>query len=416
MERNFKRIIASIVTVVIFLTATPLSCFIGLELPDIFSIKAEATAYNGTCGDNLTWTLNTDSGLFEISGTGDMYNWPFNETPWDSYRSSIQTVIIGDGVTTIGESAFYFCENLTSVSFGKNVTTIGKGAFNRCSKLARITIPNNVSIIDDYVFGECLSLTSITIPDSVTTIGKYAFTQCTSLTNITIPESVKYIGDSAFDECSCLEKIAVDSKNEHFSSDDYGVLFNKDKTQLIQYPIGNKRTNYTIPSSVTSIGDCSFHCCKNLKNVTIPDSVTTIGVWAFNGCGNLTSVIIPNSVTSIDVCAFSSCYNLTSVTIPDSVKSIGDNAFIDCKNLTDVYYNGTVEQWNFITNKSDNLTLENAMVYFGEINEEVTVTSEEPDEFRLLWWHWIIVIVIFSCILFLLIILIKYIKKVKSKA
>ena len=260
MERNFKRILASILTVVIFLTATPLSCFIGLELPDIFSIKAEATAYNGTCGDNLTWTLNTDSGLLEISGTGDMYNWTDNETPWDSYRSSIQTVIIGDSVTTIGESAFYFCENLTSVSFGKNVTAISKGAFNRCSKLARITIPNNVSIIDDYVFGECISLSSITIPDSVTTIGKYAFyrctsltnitipdsvttigetafCQCTSLTNITIPDSVTTIGSSAFDECSCLENIAVDSKNEHFSSDDYGVLFNKDKTKLIQYPI-----------------------------------------------------------------------------------------------------------------------------------------------------------------------------------
>ena len=125
---------------------------------------------------------------------------------------------------------------------------------------------------------------------------------------------------------------------------------------------------------------------------------------------------IPDGLTIINDYTFSYCENLTNVTIPNSVKSIGEYAFADCDNLTDVYYNGTEEQWNLITIESDNLPLENATVHFAEINEEVTVTSEEPDEFRLLWWHWIIVIVIFSCILFLLIILIKYIKKVKSKA
>ena len=134
---------------------------------------------------------------------------------------------------------------------GYPVTSIGNYAFRDCYELTSITIPDSVTSIGGGAFYECSSLTSITIPNSVTSIGTWAFRHCTGLTSITIPDSVTSIGNEAFAYCSSLTSITVDSANKHYSSQD-GVLFNKDKTQLIQYPIGKASTTYTIPDSVTS--------------------------------------------------------------------------------------------------------------------------------------------------------------------
>ena len=186
------------------------------------------------------------------------------------------------------------------------------------------------------------SIKTVVIEDSVTSIGEWAFADCTSLTSVTIPDSVTSIGDYAFCSCDSLTSITVDSNNEYYSSDEYGVLFNKDKTELIQYPIGNTRTSYTIPDSVTSIGSYAFYYCGSLTSVTIPDSVTSIGSGAFSDCGNLTSVIIPDSVTSIGAWAFESCTSIESVTFPDSVTSIGYGAFYNCTSLTSVTIGNSV--------------------------------------------------------------------------
>ena len=341
-------------TAVMLLTAAPLSGFVGLDLPnlaDLFTLKADAATESGKCGDNLTWSLDTDTGVLTISGTGDMYNWHYSgDVPWDSKRSSVKTVVIGDSVTSIGECAFYYCTGLTSV----------------------------------------------TIPDSVTSIGDGAFENCTGLTSVTIPDSVTSIGDEAFNNCTRLTSITVKEGNPKYSSDEYGVLFNKDKTLLIQYPIGNKRTSYTIPDSVTSISYAAFSGCTSLTSVTIPDSVTSIGEAAFWLCTSLTSVTIGNSVTSIGSSAFSICVSLTSVTIPDSVTSIGngafyfctsltrvtipdsvtsigDNAFISCTSLTDVYYTGSKEDWNKISIGLYNGCLTNATIHYNYVLEPETV-------------------------------------------
>ena len=148
-----------------------------------------------------------------------------------------------------------------------------------------------VTSIGDWTFAYCYSLTSITIPDSVTSIGRYAFSDCDSLTSITIPESVTSIGLVAFEGCHSLTSINVDENNKNYSSQD-GVLFNKGKTELIQYPAGNERTSYGIPNSVTSIGDDAFSYCDSLTNITIPDSVTSIGGNAFYSCDSLTSITV----------------------------------------------------------------------------------------------------------------------------
>ena len=187
-----------------------------------------------------------------------------------------------------------------------------------------MTIPNSVTSIGEYAFYNCTSLTSVAIPDSVTSIGDDAFSNCKSLTSVTIPDSVTSIGDAAFASCTSLTGIWVAEGNSHYANDASGVLFNKDKTTLVQCP-GAFSGSYAIPNSVTSI----------------------VG-YAFDGCASLTSVTIPDGVTSIGRYAFHDCRSLTSVTIPDSVTSIGVWAFCDCTSLTDVYYAGSEAQWKAI--------------------------------------------------------------------
>ena len=157
----------------------------------------------------------------------------------------------------------------------------------------------------------------------------------TSVTSVVIPDSVTSIGLQAFYNCTSLASISVDSANINFSSAE-GVLFNKNKTTLVQYPPSKTGNTYTIPASVTSIGNYAFQSCTNLDSVTIGNSVTSIGNSAFSGCTSLTSVTIGNSVTSIGRSAFADCTNLTSVTIGNSVTSIGNSAFSNCTNLASI--------------------------------------------------------------------------------
>ena len=226
-----------------------------LVLAVLFLPTTANAAYSGTCGTNLTWTLD-DAGTLTISGTGAMYDYDWGDAPWYSRRSSVKKVMIADGVTTIGDSAFYDCSSLTSVTIPDSVTTIGR-----------------------YAFYDCTSLTSVTIPDSVTTIGSFAFSYCTSLTGVTIPDSVTTIGASAFFVCYRL-------------------------------------TSVTIGNSVTTIGDYAFYDCDSLTGVTIPDSVTTIGNYAFASCTSLTDVYYGGTQAQWDAISIGS-YNedLQSATI-----------------------------------------------------------------------------------------------------
>jgi hypothetical protein len=192
-------------------------------------------------------------------------------------------------------------------------------------------IGNHVTHIGEYAFAFCNNLTSIGIPTSVTHIGTKAFRDCDSLPEITIPASVISIGNAPFGFCTTLAAIAVNATNPAYCSTN-GVLFNKSRTLLIQYP-GGKAGSYAVPDSVTSIGDGAFYCCFRMTGVTIPDSVTSLGNQAFSFCEKLAGVTIPPKVTTIGDEAFYTCYSLSRVAIPASVVNIGRGAFQYCTNL-----------------------------------------------------------------------------------
>jgi hypothetical protein len=272
------------------------------------------------------------------------------------------------GVTEIGEEAFAET-NIISVVIPAGVTSIGDYAFYKCRSLTGITIPAGVTAIGGRAFYECSSLTAITIPAGVTSIGDYAFYECTSLTGITIPASVTKVGDGAFYDCSSLAEITVDGRNPAYTSVN-GVLFDKAKTKLVQYPQG-KRGAYSIPAGVTAIEGNAFFRCVSLTAITIPAGVTETGISAIYGCSGLTEITvdernpayssvngvlfdkaktklvqypqgkrgaysIPAGVTAIEGNAFFRCVSLTAITIPAGVTSIGDYAFNGCNRLTDI--------------------------------------------------------------------------------
>lgn len=280
----------------------------------------------------------------------------------------LKKVIIPDGVTIIGFYAFSSCTELESIEIPNSVISIDARAFGGCSSLTSVDMGDGVTSIGGSAFADCTSLERVEISDSVTSIGTYAFEKCSNLTSIKIPFSVTSIGDYAFSKCASLESIMVESNNLNYSSDERGVLFNKDKTYIIRYPQGNATEVYEIPDSVTTIGSDAFANCTNLDRITIPNSVTRIGDYAFFGCSNLTSVeisegvisigdgafcqcskleniIIPNSVTSIGRSAFYACRNLISITIPYSIKSFPSDVFAGCTRMSSVYYTGTLESW-----------------------------------------------------------------------
>jgi len=222
---------------------------IRLELSASAETTTEPQVWNE---DNLTWTLTAD-GTLTISGTGAMKDYDYDNNRSPVYgNSSVKKVVIEDGVTSIGNSAFDNCRRLTDITIPKSVTSIGNYAFYNCSSLTSITIPDSVTSIGDYAFFYCYQLTSITLSDSVTSIGDSAFSDCNSLTSITIPDSVTSIGEWAFSCCGL--------------------------------------TSITIPSSVTSIGRYAFYKCTGLTSITIPDSVTSIGDSAFSNCNSLKTI------------------------------------------------------------------------------------------------------------------------------
>lgn len=310
--------------------------------------------YGYDCDGGHAWFTLYDDGEIVISGTGDMHGGGESGTifPWscyftdDDYSSLVKKVTIEEGITTVYGFSGYLNPNIEEVSLPESTLAIYGSAFSG-TKISEIYIPKNV----EYIY--------------------HSFANCQNLSSIT-----------------------VDSANKHFTADSNGVLYNKDKTTLVQFPAGSKKTSYTLPSTVKRIEDSAFSCsrkltkvvlntglktigsgafeyCEKLSSVNIPSTVTELGeilnTGVFTGCTSLTSISIPHGIEDIYYDTFGWCENLRSVTIPTSVTYIHCGAFSACDKLYDVYYAGTENQWNNIDTHGGSMavTFPNATIHYN---------------------------------------------------
>ena len=295
----------------------------------------------GASGNDVIWTLDRD-GLLTVSGAGAMYDYDSAyDVPWHSYLDQIKSVVINDGVTTVGKNAFQSCAQLTSV-----------------------TLPaTGLLSIGDVAFYHCDALSSIDIPEGVADIGYNAFGFC-ALTTFQVPASVKNIGESALYQCAALSAVAVTDGNTAYSALD-GVLFDHDQTLLICYPAQKAPTEYALPETVQKVGNYAFHYNPKLQKVTFPEvengGILEIGSYAF-----------AHSVVS-------------ELVIPPSLTTVGDYAFYACAGLSDdegnalgsVHYGGDRQQWNALTIGDGNYRLTNANIIFGDMKQDNVIASGE---------------------------------------
>ena len=293
-------------------------------------------------------------------------------SPDRAYNNSIQKIEIGTGITSIGNSAFWYCYSLQSITIPDTVTSIGNTAFQYCSSLSSITIPDGVTSISQSAFRYCHSLSSITIPNTVTSIGESAFNNCYSLSSITITDTVTSISQYVFNNCYSLSSV----------------------------PIGN---------SVTTIYTGAFYSCYSLSLITIPDSVTSINQSAFSNCYSLSSITIPDTVTIIGESAFNNCSSLSSITIPDGVTYIRSNTFANCTYMESIKFAPTTppavsnsNAWGVPTSCTMIVPINTYSAYttatnypnsttytylvFGTYESGVTLPSTSTDNYILTWY------------------------------
>ena len=222
---------------------------------------------------------------------------------------NVESINIPASVTHIGEMAFYSCEALKSIVIPSSVKVVGSHAFKFCSSVESLVISNGVEVISEHAFTNMPKLTSVEIPESVKVIGDYAFATC-GYSEIHIPKNVREIGEMVFFECSKLQNITVDADNEHFATDENGVLYNKDMTKLVAFP--NLLATYTVPESVTEIPAYFFMQATALQSIVLHAGITSIGDYAFRSCYELTEVTVYGNPTVGDY-IFSSCEKLAAV-------------------------------------------------------------------------------------------------------
>ena len=365
--------------------------------------------YKGFCGENLTWEYDETAKKLTISGTGNMSNYysssiAGSRAPWvnSKIKTEIETVVISDGVTSIGENAFFECTSLKNVTIPSSVRTINEGAFYYCEALTGIKIPESVTSIGDSAFSYCKGLTGVTIPGSVVSIGDSVFDSCDSLTGITILNGVKSIGNYAFSWCKSLINISIPDSVVSIGYEIlYGATYSGDESNWennVLY-IGNHliKANsisgeYAVKPGTKSIADCAFYCCSELTGIILPESMAGIGNRAFDNCSELISMEIPENVIRIGDYAFKACPHLTDInvvadnpafcsengvlynkekteivrfpqgkpdtrfSIPNGVTSIANGAFADCWQLTGVIMNGVTSIGNEAFNTCSALT------------------------------------------------------------
>ena len=345
------------------------------EVP--YGVEAQAS---GTLTNTMSWYLEKN-GTLTITGSGKMPDFRNISAPWYPYINSIKTIIIEEGITTIGSYAFTRCKLATSASLPSTLLEIHTYGFDNCRSLKTITLPYGLVRIDTNAFSECVALTRVELPDTVTTVGSSVFSTCYNLkyvklsagmksipdsmffnmdslttviipdgiteigdtvfrgsdgiTSITIPKQISKIGVAAFADCLKLSNIYVDSENPYFTSVN-GVLYSKDMTKLISYPCAKTASAYNVPTGVLSLEYASFGSARYLTQLGLPESLTKIDTYAFSWCSNLTSVTIGPNVSYVGDSAFGWCTNLRSVTFKNPNTTLNWHSFTDCTSLTSI--------------------------------------------------------------------------------
>lgn len=315
-------------------------------------------AVSGSCGANLNWAFDESTGTLHISGTGEMEDYvgaALPPTPWYHLKDSITKVVIGDGVTSIGDASFYRCDKITDVRIPESVTDIGQEAFFECKSLIKVEIPKNVESIGMSAFMDCQKLTEVILPEGLSSVGEFSFSMCASLVKAVIPESVTSIGQSAFSS-SPIQELTIPNRignigSQAFDGKEVTKLTITGTGDLVSYgkldgcwfmPWDRFNTmgetcdalqEVILCDGITGISDGSFAQCENLVRVEIPDSVTKIEDRAFMGCLRLKEISVPDSVESIGQEAFSHCESLAEIRVPEGITNIPWMAFSDCTNL-----------------------------------------------------------------------------------
>ena len=289
--------------------------FLMIALPSV--ARADDS---GTCGNDLTYHYVESTKTLTISGSGAMND--YYTAPWNSYAENILKVVIGNGVTSIGDYAFEDCSEIKTVVLPDGVTSIGDGAFSGCTNLSSVKMPQGLQTIGASAFYSCKNLIEATIPNSVTSIGSNAFMYCQSLSRVILPNKLEKIEDNTFYYCISLETVVIPTG---VTTIEKNAFSNCDRLSAV-----------TIPGTVTSIGDKVFSSCSVLKTVTIPNSVQTLGKWVVYNCVSLTSFVVPEKVTSIGDKTFHNCDNLRSVTFPAGLTEIGDEVIYSCEKLKEI--------------------------------------------------------------------------------
>lgn len=333
--------------------------------------KEEEIRKEGTCGTNAKWVLSKD-GTLTIYGSGDMEDYDIEKTdtfiysPWHSYNESIKKVVIDEGITSIGVSAFQGCTQLTSVTLPESLTEIDKSAFSECMALPEVVIPTKVTSIKSNAFSVCLNLKKITLPESLKTIGEYAFSN-TDVQELVLPESVTDIGKMAFYCCHNLKTINLP---KNLTEIKYGTFYSAGLTGTIEIPekikvISDSAFKYcdmeyvVLPEGLKRIEQEAFDSCYSLKELVLPEKLEYIGAGAFCSCDSLKKITLLSDVEMTQYTTFSTNgaleeivfgekvtkipYNfvagetgLKSITIPENVKVIGERAFFYCSGLTEL--------------------------------------------------------------------------------
>ena len=345
-----------------------------------------ATVYNGVCGNELSWRLDTNDSIVVITGRGEMSNFQFDEDK----RPYVKSVVFPEGITRISPRSFEYCYNLQSVTLPDSVMSIGFYAFRKCTGLKEFHMGKNVRTIELNAFRDCTSLQRLVLSDSLETIGVHAFDGCSAITDtVVFPESLVSLGDNAFAGASGPNAVAVWKARHcksggrpmsHFTKVIFGenveyigtYLFSNAPLDTVVLPNGvdtiEQRAFYgcslrhielpqslkyigpsafdgatslaslTIPENVSNIPSTMCYGCSSLKSVTLPEGIKAIENFAFANCNSLSNINIPQSVQSIGIASFDNCNTLTTVTIPEGITGISDFAFRQCSSLKEVHF------------------------------------------------------------------------------